>query len=145
MSYTGKAVRLERIMDRSTWRTVIVPMDHGMSVGPINGLVDMAATVDKVAEGGRQRRPGAHRPALARPPPPRQGHRADHASVGLDLAVPGPQLQGAGDDGRGGAEDGRGRRLGAHQHRRGDGERDAAGPGDPPLPSAGSGACLCWP
>ena len=52
MSYTGKAVRMERIMDRSTWRTVIVPMDHGMAVGPIDGLVDMAAMVDKVAEGG---------------------------------------------------------------------------------------------
>ena len=52
MSYTGKAVRLERIMDRRTRRTVIVPLDHGMSVGPIPGIVDMATTVDKVAEGG---------------------------------------------------------------------------------------------
>jgi fructose-bisphosphate aldolase/2-amino-3,7-dideoxy-D-threo-hept-6-ulosonate synthase len=52
MSYTGKAVRLERIMDRKTRRTVIVPMDHGMSVGPIPGIVDMMKTVDLVAEGG---------------------------------------------------------------------------------------------
>ena len=52
MSYTGKAVRLERIMDRRTKRTIIVPMDHGMSVGPIKGIEDMAHTVDLVAEGG---------------------------------------------------------------------------------------------
>lgn len=52
MSYTGKAIRLERIMDRKTQRTVIVPMDHGMSLGPIEGLVDMAETVDQIAEGG---------------------------------------------------------------------------------------------
>lgn len=52
MSYTGKAVRLERIMDRRTRRTVIVPMDHGMSLGPIKGIVNMPETVDKVAEGG---------------------------------------------------------------------------------------------
>ena len=52
MSYTGKAIRLERIMDRRTGRTVIVPMDHGMSLGPIRGLVDMSETVDRIAEGG---------------------------------------------------------------------------------------------
>jgi fructose-bisphosphate aldolase/2-amino-3,7-dideoxy-D-threo-hept-6-ulosonate synthase len=52
MSYTGKAIRLERIMDRRTRRTVIVPMDHGMSLGPIKGLVDMGETVDRIAEGG---------------------------------------------------------------------------------------------
>ena len=52
MSYTGKAIRLERIMDRRTGRTVIVPMDHGMSLGPIKGLVDMSETVDRIAEGG---------------------------------------------------------------------------------------------
>ncbi|MFC2154035.1 2-amino-3,7-dideoxy-D-threo-hept-6-ulosonate synthase [Candidatus Altiarchaeota archaeon] len=52
MSYTGKAVRMERIMDRKTKRTVIVPMDHGMGAGPIEGLIDMGRTVDLVAEGG---------------------------------------------------------------------------------------------
>lgn len=48
----GKAVRLERIFDRNTGRTVIVPMDHGVTVGPIFGLVDFKGTVNKVAEGG---------------------------------------------------------------------------------------------
>ena len=48
----GKAIRLERIIDRNTGRTVIIPMDHGISIGPIEGLIDWTATVDAVAEGG---------------------------------------------------------------------------------------------
>ncbi|MCK7467846.1 MAG: helix-turn-helix domain-containing protein [Desulfosudis oleivorans] len=48
----GKAIRLERIMNRQSGTTVIVPMDHGASVGPIPGLADLAKMVDKVAEGG---------------------------------------------------------------------------------------------
>jgi class I fructose-bisphosphate aldolase len=50
--HIGKAVRLERIFNRNTNRTVIVPMDHGVTVGPIDGLIDMRQTVDQVAEGG---------------------------------------------------------------------------------------------
>ena len=48
----GKNIRIERIMDRSTGRAVIVPLDHGISMGPIEGLVDMRSTVDKVSQGG---------------------------------------------------------------------------------------------
>ena len=48
----GKSVRMERIMDRSTGRAVIVPLDHGISMGPIEGLVDMRSTIDKVSQGG---------------------------------------------------------------------------------------------
>lgn len=48
----GKKIRLERIMDRKTGRTVIIPMDHGVTVGPIAGLEDMPAIINKVAEGG---------------------------------------------------------------------------------------------
>jgi len=48
----GKSVRMERIMDRGTGRAVIVPMDHGITMGPIEGLVDMRSTIDKVAQGG---------------------------------------------------------------------------------------------
>jgi DhnA family fructose-bisphosphate aldolase class Ia len=33
----GKEVRKERIMNRATGKTVIVPMDHGVTVGPIKG------------------------------------------------------------------------------------------------------------
>ena len=48
----GKQIRLQRIMDRNTGRTVIIPMDHGVTVGPIEGLVDMKDTINKIAEGG---------------------------------------------------------------------------------------------
>lgn len=48
----GKGIRLERIMDRKTGRAVIVPMDHGISNGPMDGLYDMKATVDAVTNGG---------------------------------------------------------------------------------------------
>ncbi len=52
MSEIGKRVRLERIINRETKRTIIVPMDHGVSSGPIPGLIDMPTTVNSVAEGG---------------------------------------------------------------------------------------------
>ena len=52
MSEIGKAIRLERIIDRKTKHTVIVPMDHGLSMGPIAGLEDMRAIIEKVADGG---------------------------------------------------------------------------------------------
>ena len=48
----GKTVRLERIINRNTGKTVIVPMDHGVSSGPIKGLKGIRETVQKVAEGG---------------------------------------------------------------------------------------------
>ncbi|MEM0359040.1 MAG: 2-amino-3,7-dideoxy-D-threo-hept-6-ulosonate synthase [Candidatus Hadarchaeales archaeon] len=52
MSLLGKRIRLERIIDRKTKRTVIVPMDHGLSMGPLQGLENMEETIDKVARGG---------------------------------------------------------------------------------------------
>jgi predicted phospho-2-dehydro-3-deoxyheptonate aldolase len=48
----GKKIRLERILDRNSGRTVIVPMDHGVTVGPISGLEDMQQAVGKVVTGG---------------------------------------------------------------------------------------------
>jgi predicted phospho-2-dehydro-3-deoxyheptonate aldolase len=48
----GKMIRLERIIDRNSGKTVIVPMDHGVTVGPIEGLEDMRTTVSKVVAGG---------------------------------------------------------------------------------------------
>jgi len=48
----GKLIRMERIMNRETGRTVIVPMDHGVTVGPIDGLIDMKHTINQVASGG---------------------------------------------------------------------------------------------
>ena len=52
MTEIGKRIRLDRIMNRTTGRTVIIPMDHGLTVGPIPGLQDMKKTVNQVAEGG---------------------------------------------------------------------------------------------
>ena len=52
MSEIGKRIRLERIIDRNSGNTVIVPMDHGLSMGPIEGIVDMPKTINAVAEGG---------------------------------------------------------------------------------------------
>jgi predicted phospho-2-dehydro-3-deoxyheptonate aldolase len=48
----GKQIRLERILNRDTHRTVIVPMDHGITVGPIAGLENMRDTVAKMVNGG---------------------------------------------------------------------------------------------
>lgn len=48
----GKKIRLERIIDRNSGKTVIIPMDHGVTVGPIAGLEDMRETIGKVVRGG---------------------------------------------------------------------------------------------
>ncbi|MEA2034350.1 MAG: 2-amino-3,7-dideoxy-D-threo-hept-6-ulosonate synthase [Euryarchaeota archaeon] len=48
----GKDIRLERIMDRNTGRAVIIPMDHGMTLGQIDGLLDMSWIISEVSEGG---------------------------------------------------------------------------------------------
>ncbi len=47
----GKKRRLKRIF-REDQRTVIVPMDHGVTAGPIKGLVNMQAIIDKLLKGG---------------------------------------------------------------------------------------------
>ncbi len=52
MTILGKQIRMERIINRNTGRTVIVPMDHGISVGPIDGLIDIQETIQRVVEGG---------------------------------------------------------------------------------------------
>ena len=48
----GKKIRLERIMDRDSGKAVIVPMDHGVTIGPVAGLIDMRQTINAVAAGG---------------------------------------------------------------------------------------------
>ncbi len=52
MTDIGKRIRMDRIMNRNTKRTVIIPMDHGITMGPIRGLYDVSKTVNLVAEGG---------------------------------------------------------------------------------------------
>jgi fructose-bisphosphate aldolase / 2-amino-3,7-dideoxy-D-threo-hept-6-ulosonate synthase len=48
----GKKIRMERIMDRKSGNMVIVPLDHGVTVGPIAGLENLVEVVDDVAKGG---------------------------------------------------------------------------------------------
>ena len=48
----GKEIRLERIFNRNTKRVVIIPMDHGVSSGPIKGLLDLKKSIGEVAKGG---------------------------------------------------------------------------------------------
>jgi class I fructose-bisphosphate aldolase len=43
---------MERIINRNTEKTVIVPMDHGVSSGPIYGIVDLKLAIDRVVRGG---------------------------------------------------------------------------------------------
>jgi len=76
MNIIGKAIRMERIVDRRTRRTVIVPLDHGITVGPIPGLIDLRETVDKVAEGGANA-------VLGHMGLPLHGHRGYGKDVGL--------------------------------------------------------------
>ena len=52
MKTIGKEIRMERIFNRKSHRTVIVPVDHGVSVGPISGLEDMVKAISDIAEGG---------------------------------------------------------------------------------------------
>ena len=46
----GKTRRLRRIMQKDN-RTVIVPMDHGVTVGPIQGIGNMQQITDKLLKG----------------------------------------------------------------------------------------------
>ncbi len=52
MSNLGKNIRLERLFDRKSKKIIIVPMDHGLTLGTIKGLENLAEMVDKVALGG---------------------------------------------------------------------------------------------
>jgi class I fructose-bisphosphate aldolase len=74
--HLGKSIRLERIFDRNTHKTIIVPLDHGVSVGPIMGLVDLRKTVDRVAEGGANA-------VLMHKGIPRRSHRGSGRDIGL--------------------------------------------------------------
>jgi fructose-bisphosphate aldolase/2-amino-3,7-dideoxy-D-threo-hept-6-ulosonate synthase len=76
MSEIGKRVRIERIIDRDSGNTVIIPLDHGISVGPIKGIINLADMVDKVAKGGANA-------VLQQKGMVRHGHRGYGRDVGL--------------------------------------------------------------
>jgi predicted phospho-2-dehydro-3-deoxyheptonate aldolase len=78
----GKKIRLERIIDRNSGKTVIVPMDHGVTVGPIPGLEDMRETVSKVVAGGANA-------ILMHKGIVRAGHRGSGRDIGLIVHLSG--------------------------------------------------------
>ncbi len=78
----GKKIRLERIINRNSGRTVIIPMDHGVTVGPIEGLADMRDAVSKVVAGGANA-------ILIHKGIVRAGHRQTGRDVGLIIHLSG--------------------------------------------------------
>lgn len=72
----GKEIRLERIIHRDTEKTVIVPMDHGVSVGPILGITNIREAITQVVDGGADA-VIVHKGMVAR------GHRGRGPDVGL--------------------------------------------------------------
>jgi class I fructose-bisphosphate aldolase len=78
----GKEIRLERIIRRDTGTTVIVPMDHGVSAGPILGITNMKEAMSQAAEGGANA-VVVHKGVVA------QGHRKSGPDMGLIIHLSG--------------------------------------------------------
>lgn len=78
----GKKIRLERIIDRNSNRTVIIPMDHGITVGPIEGLANMRKAISNVVTGGANA-------ILMHKGVVRAGHRGSGKDVGLIIHLSG--------------------------------------------------------
>jgi len=83
----GKQIRLERILDRETGRTVIIPMDHGITLGPIPGLSDMRKAVQAVVDGGANA-------VLVHKGIVEAGHRRRGRDVGLIIHLSGSTVLG---------------------------------------------------
>jgi len=86
MTADGIALRLARIADE-LGNYLLVPMDHGVSVGPLAGLEDPAAAARKVCAGGAS---GVivHKGLVRRVAPELRGSRTGllvHASASTDL------------------------------------------------------------
>jgi class I fructose-bisphosphate aldolase len=78
----GKEIRLERIMHRGTGKAVIVPMDHGVSSGPIQGIVNIRDAMSQVADGGANA-VVVHKGVVAK------GHRKSGPDMGLIVHLSG--------------------------------------------------------
>ena len=137
----GKEIRLERIMNRNTKKTIIVPMDHGVSDGPIPGLIDMGQTVNLVADGGANAVIGHVGLAL-------HGHRQGGRDIGLILHLsastklaPDPNEKVLVNSVTERPEDGGRRGLDAREHRGRVRGKDALTISGPLRSSAWNGAC----
>jgi class I fructose-bisphosphate aldolase len=82
MSQVGKEIRIERLMNRNTKRFLIAPMDHGISMGPIPGLINMKEAVDRIARGGANA-VVVHKGVV------KGGHRGGGTDVGLIIHLSG--------------------------------------------------------
>lgn len=81
--YIGKSIRIERIMNRENGRTIIIPMDHGLTVGPIKGIENnLGEIVNKVALGGANA-------VLGHIGIPLYAHRGYGPDIGLILHISG--------------------------------------------------------
>jgi len=78
----GKEIRMERIFDRDSEKAVIVPMDHGVSSGPILGITNMREAMTQVADGGANA-VVVHKGVVAR------GHRKSGPDMGLIVHLSG--------------------------------------------------------
>ena len=78
----GKEIRMERIFDRDSGKAVIVPMDHGVSSGPILGITNMRKAMTQVADGGANA-VVVHKGVVAR------GHRKSGPDMGLIVHLSG--------------------------------------------------------
>ncbi|MBW9222864.1 2-amino-3,7-dideoxy-D-threo-hept-6-ulosonate synthase [Methanothermococcus sp. SCGC AD-155-K20] len=72
----GKIIRLERVFNKNSGRTVIIPMDHGVSSGPVRGLENMREAINAVADGGANA-------VLVHKGIVRHGHRGYGKDIGL--------------------------------------------------------------
>ena len=84
----GKRVRMERISDRNTRKTVIVPLTHGVGMGPIEGIQDIQNTIDVVSLAG------ANAIVLNKGIVPR-AHRGKGRDIGLVVHLTGGSEQSA--------------------------------------------------
>ncbi len=81
--YIGKSIRMERIMNRENGKSIIVPLDHGLTVGPIKGIENnLGEIVNKVALGGANA-------VLGHIGIPLYAHRGYGPDIGLILHISG--------------------------------------------------------
>ncbi len=80
MTSMGKAIRMERLMNRWTRKTIIIPMDHGLTIGTVKGLENMPRTVNQIAEGGANA-------VLLHAGIAAAGHRASSGMTGKDIGL----------------------------------------------------------
>lgn len=52
MTSLGKRIRIERLINRKSRKSIIVPMDHGLTIGTVAGLENMPYIISRIVVGG---------------------------------------------------------------------------------------------